>query len=230
MKRKTTALASIILIAGLYLFYSPGATSAMDSSLGIAVTQVVYDRTSVVVVAPQNYSFVSAKLQQGDSLNVVLTANPGNVDVLLMNQGNFSEWASSRGGSYGSYSQSALHVSNYTFSFIDTESTQLFYVVFLSHASNDVTTVLVHTVIERASYYFALLLSLTLCAVGAILLGYGLLSGRSKQGQAHVGIPAVSPPEPRATFAETGPSLCRHCGAALMPGDSFCSSCGKSQT
>jgi hypothetical protein len=218
------------LVLAAFLYLNPTLTSTLTSNLGAVGTETAYDRTRVVSIAPQNYSYVDAKLAPGDSLAVSLTSNPGNIDVLIMNQGNFSLWSQGGRGSYSTYPQSLLHVSNYSFVFKNEEASQTFFVVLVSHSSSQETETLVHAVVTRPSQLAPLLFPLLFCLVGAAVLGLAARGGRKASGKPDSKHPAVRSPSAEPTHASTAVPRCRHCGATLVPGSAFCPSCGRSQT
>jgi len=228
MRRKTSAVGAVLIIAALVLYFNTSLTIPLVSLLGSSGTDTVFDRNSVIPIAPQNYSFYDANLTTGDTLAVSLTTHPGNIDVLLMNQGNFSLWSSGAKVSYSTYPESSLNVSSYSFSFTNTEETQIFYVVLVSHTATESTEVLMHAVGTRPSQSALLLFPVAFGLAGVVVLGVALRGGGGKGGG------KTSLPGPAARGAQPAQSAarkdtCRHCGAALKPGSDFCASCNRSQ-
>lgn len=224
MKKRTAALAATLLLLALFLFSNPAVAEMLVSNLGITSTETTYDRVSVVSIGPLNDSFFSTKLTPGSSLSVSLRANPGDIDVLLMNQGNFTLWGHGNGGSYSTYPQSRLAVSNYSFVFANEEEEGQYYVILISHSPDQATQVLAHMVVTSPSQLGALILPLLLGSIGAVMMGYAVVGrrqGATKAGSARPSGKAV-PSSPSA--------FCPHCGVALEPGVSFCPSCGRSRT
>jgi hypothetical protein len=228
MKRRLAALAAILLIIALYLAANPTTSDMLTSSMGVTNYQTNYDRTDVLSVRPLNYSFFETSLTPGGTLGVSLSANPGNVDVLVMNQGNFSLWA--RGGEigYSTYPQSRLGMANYSFVF-GSQSTGNFYVILVSHSTDQTTQVIVHRVVTSPSQFESLFLPLVLGLVGVILLGFARRRTRKKGNATKQ--PAGPGPSPAADepAAPAADKFCKHCGAAFESGAAFCPSCGKAQ-
>ena len=216
------------MIVGLFLYFNASLTIPMVALLGSSGTATVFDRNIVVPIAPQNYSFYDANLTTGDTLAVTLTTHPGNIDVLLMNQGNFSLYSSGAKVSYPTYSESSLNVSSYSFSFTNNERSQTFYVVLVSHASSEPTEVLLHATGSRPSQSALLLFPVVFGLAGVVVIGVALRGGGAKGGK------KANPKAPAAQAAQSSlpkarSDICRHCGAALKAGSDFCPSCNKSQ-
>jgi hypothetical protein len=179
MRRRVAALGALLIVFALFLYSNPSLTV----SFGLVTSDTVFDKTSLVSIAPQNFSFYEVNLQPGDALSVSLATNPGNVDVLLMNQGNFSQWSQRVRGSYSTYPESALHVSNYSFSFTSSEPAQNYFVVMVAHSANESTNVLLHAVATRPSQDSILLLPLIVAFLGLIILVFAVRSGGRKAGR-----------------------------------------------
>ena len=224
MRRKTLAVGAFLLILAAYTYLNPALTSPISSSLGSVSTDTVFSQNNVVPVAPQNFSYYKANLTKGYSLVVSLATNPGNVDVLLMNQGNFSLWSSNNGVSAATYPVSKLHVANYSFTFTNNERSQVFFVVLVSHSVNETTEVLLSTTATRPSQTALLLFPLLLGFLGVVIFGYGLGGGGKKEKQAEKG---KTTPKPTPKVDQT--PRCKICGSTLKPGSQFCPNCGKSQ-
>jgi hypothetical protein len=229
MKRKTAALAAALLIAALYLFFNPGTLAPATGSLGIGGIQSVYDKTSVVAVEPLNYSYVAVNMATGDSLKVDMDANPGGLDVLLLNQGNFSSWVSSKGGSFDTYPQSALRVSNYSFAFTSSEPSQAFYILLVSHSASQISDALMHIQVTRTSDYSGTLFPLLFGLIGVVLMAYAFAGRRTGDGASRSAQQPPSLGQAQGVSAGSASPFCRHCGAALEPGNAFCPSCNRSQ-
>ncbi|MDG6901413.1 MAG: zinc ribbon domain-containing protein [Nitrososphaerota archaeon] len=229
MRRKTSLVGALLIVVALFLYVSPSVTAPLSPYLGQSSVDTVFDRNSVTPVAPLNYSFYGVNLTAGDSLTVSLTTNPGNIDVLLMNQGNFSLWSSGGKVSYSTYPESILHVSNYSFSFTNDGKPQEFFVVLVSHSSTEETTVLLHAVGTRPSQVSLLLFPFVFGLIGVVVLGLGLRGGGKKVKTQPRTVAQAAPPA-QAGLARVQSEFCRHCGAALHPGSQFCPSCNKSQT
>jgi len=228
LRKKTSAVGAVLILAALFLYFSTSVTLPMVALLGPSGTDTVFDKNIVIPIAPQNYSFYDANLTNGDTLAVSLTTHPGNIDVLLMNQGNFSLWSSGAKVSYPTYSESSLNVSSYSFSFTNAEKTQTFYVVLVSHTPSESTEVLLQAIATRPSQSALLLFPALFGLAGVVVLGVGLRGGGAK------GVEKAKPQGPAARPAEAAQpkprsEFCRHCGAALKAGSDFCPSCNKSQ-
>ena len=195
----------------------------VSSSLGLMGTDTVYDTNSVIRVAPQNFSSYPANLTSGDTLVVSLTSNPGDIDVLLMNQGNYSLWSSGTGVSYSTYPESALKVSNYSFSFTNDEKTQTFLIVLVSHSAAP-TEVLISAMATRPSAESLLLFPVLFGFVGIVVMGLAFRGGGAKKEEEAEGGEEPAPP-----LVQSQTPKCRHCGAELQSGNQFCPSCHKSQ-
>ena len=227
MRRKTSTLGAVLLLIGIFLYFNAPLMVPLTTYLGSSGTDTVFDRNNVVIIPPQGSSSFNATLANGDTLSVALTTHPGNIDVLLMNQGNFSLWSASARSSYSTYSESVLDVSDYTFVFTNAEKNQTFYLVLVSHSSNDTTEVLLHAIGTRPSESALLLFPATFGLVGILVLGVGLRGGGSKkEAAAKTAGPAA---QARNSQPTSQAGVCRHCGAALKPGSNFCPSCNKSQ-
>lgn len=200
----------------------------LSSSLGQMGTETVFSTDKVIPIAPQSYGNYNASLMTGDTLAVTLTSNPGGIDVLLMNQGNFSLWSSSSKGSYFTYPESHLQVSNYSFTFTSSEKTQEFYVVLVSHSTTP-TEVLLQATSTRPSEESLLLFPLVSGFVGIVLLWAGVRGGGKSEGAQKKGAAATQAPPTQASPSKAEGEFCRHCGAALRPGSQFCPACNRSQ-
>ena len=229
MRKKTAAIGAILIILAAYLYVSPSITSPISASLGQVSTDTVFQHNSVIPIAPQNYSYYEANLTQGDSLVVTLTTNPSNVDVLIMNQGNFSLWASGKAVAYSTYPESVLHVSNYSFTFTNSEKSQNFYVVLVSHSASEPTEVLLQATGTRPSQFAILLFPVLVGFVGLIVLYVGLRGGGPKDAKQDR--KGKAKPTSTAASVQARPlaATCVHCGAELKPGSQFCPVCNKSQ-
>lgn len=228
MRKKTAILGALLIAAAAYLYVTPSLTSPLAASLGQTGTDTVFDKNSVIPVSPQNSSFYEANLTKGESLVVTLMTNPGNIDVLLMNQGNFSLWSSGSAVSYSTYPESALHVSNYSFTFTNDERSQDFFVVFVSHSAAEPTEVLLHAKGTRPSQASLLVFPVVIGLVGFAVLGFAARGG-GRRGARRVGGEGGSSRPAEAAQAHVQVNACRHCGAALTPGSQFCPVCSKSQ-
>ena len=224
MRRRVAALGALLLLAAAFLYTNPSFGNPISASFGQAGQTTFLERNVLVRITSQNYSYYEVPLATGDSIAVSFAANPGGVDVFLMNQGNFTLWAASEQGSY-TYAEAALRVSNYSFEFTNMGQGQNFYVVLASHSA-EATSVLMHVVGARPSQLTLLLLPSILGLIGVLSLAYGLRGGRAKQEsrKSEVGRsgPQPSSPPPPVEF-------CRYCGAVLRPGSQFCLSCHRSQ-
>jgi len=226
MRRRTAAVGALLLVVAVYLYFNPSLTAPVSNSLGQMSTDNVYSYNSVVRVAPENFSYYPANLTSGDTLVVSLTSNPGNIDVLLMNQGNYSLWSSGNGVSFSTYPESALKVSNYSFSFTNNEKTQTFFIVFVSHSTAS-TAVLLNTAATKPSEESILLVPFLVGFVGLVVLTVAFRGGGTKDE----GEEDERTQQQTAQVSQAAPQVpnCRHCGAVLEPGNQFCPSCHKSQ-
>lgn len=221
-------MGAVLLIAGLFLYFTTSLTIPMVALLGPSGTSTVFDNNSVVQVPPQNYSAYPANLTTGETLIVSLTTHPGQIDVLLMNQGNYSLWHSGAQVTSSTYQVSSLNVSSYSFSFANNEKTQTFYVVLVSHTAAEPTEVLLHSVGTKPSQSALLLFPVVFGLAGVLVLGVALRGGGAKGGaKANRQQPAVQAVQSAQLKARS--DFCRHCGAALKAGSDFCPSCNKSQ-
>ena len=100
MRKRLALLGVLLLLAAALIYVYPSIASPISSGLGQNAISVVLDSTNVISIAPQGSNFYAANMSGGDTLAVSLTTNPGNVDVLLMNRGNFSLWSEGSKGSY----------------------------------------------------------------------------------------------------------------------------------
>ena len=221
-------MGAALLVVAIFLYFNTSLTIPFATLLGSSGTDMTFDRNNVIIIPPQSSSNYSASLANGDTLSVSLSTHPGNIDVLLMNQGNFSLWSSAARSSYSTYPESVLNVSNYTFTFTNQEKNQTFYLVAVSHSANDTTDVLLHAVGTRPSQAALLLLPILFGLVGILVLGVGLRggggTGKKTPSRTESAAPAVQAAKPVPQIG-----ICRHCGAALEPGSDFCPSCNRSQ-
>lgn len=228
MKRRLAAVGAVLLILALYLAVSPITSDMLASTMGVTNYQTNYDRTDVLSVRPLNYSYFETTLTPGGTLGLSLSANPGDIDVLVMNQGNFSLWTRGGGTAYSTYPQSRLGVSNYSLTF-ESQSTGNYYIILVSHSTDQVTQVIVHRTVTSPSQFENFFLPIILGLVGVVLLGF---ASRRKKKKADAVEPPASP-APTAAAEEAAPQtadkFCSHCGAAFEAGAAFCPSCGKAQ-
>jgi len=228
LRRTISAVGALLIIAAVFLYLNPSLNIPLSANLGQVGTETVFDRNVVVPIAPQGYSNYSVNLLTGDTLSVSLTTNPGNIDVLLMNQGNFSLWSSSTRGAYSTYPESHLQVSNYSFTFTSSEKPQDFYLVLVSHSTAP-TEVLLQATGTRPSQEALLLFPLIFGLVGIVVLAVGLRGGGKKGAEQTQAAPTSQSRPTPATQTQPQSLFCRHCGAALKAGSQFCPACNKSQ-
>jgi hypothetical protein len=177
-------------------------------------------------------SNVPFNLTTTDVMTASVQSNPGGIDVLIMNQGNFTSFeAGNCTGSTGVYPESRFNVTAYTFSFNETEGSGQYHLVFVVPHSASSADILVHmSIVRTVTTVEESYLPYFLAVIGIILIGIGMIS-----------FPKRAPPPPRAPPAQQRPQApypaaapaqvkCRYCGAALSPGQAFCPSCNRSQT
>ena len=225
MKRRVAAFGALLLVLALYLATNPLESQALAGSVGLNGSTVVVDQTRVMTVDALNSSYFGEAIPSGGSLTVSLVADPGGIDVLVLNQGNFSLWAQGGGGSYSTYAQSRLDVSNYSFAFAPARG-GTYFVVLVSHQRSASTQALVRYSVTAPSYALAFLVPSSLGAVGILALALSLWSrgGKALPAQAQPRAPAADGPP-----AEPAAPSCAHCGSPLQPGSAFCPGCGRSQ-
>jgi hypothetical protein len=228
LRRKTAFLGALLVIVALLLYFTPSVTTQLAGYLGPTGTDTLFNYNSVVTIPPQDSSPYNASLTTGDSLAVSLTTHPGNIDVILMNQGNFTLWSKGTGVSYQTYAESALNVSTYSFTFTNKEKTQTFYVVLVSHSSTESTEVLLHAIGSRPSQAGILLFPALFGVAGIVVLLIALRGGGPKV-EAKVKTPVSTARAAQQPQTQVRSDFCRHCSAALKPGSDFCPSCNKSQ-
>lgn len=225
MRKRLAGLGVLLLLLALLTYLYPSTVSPLSASLGQTSVSTVLDKTNVISIQPEGSSSYFTNLSNGDSLAASMTTNPGNVDVLLMNQENFNLWNSSSRGSYSTYPQSALHVSNYSFTFTNSEQKQDFYVVLVSHSSAERTSVLLHVVVTRPSQVSLLLFPIIFGALGVVVLLVAR-GGGARRPSAPSGRMQSQSQKVQGSQGD----FCRHCGVALSPGAQFCPSCNRSQS
>jgi hypothetical protein len=216
----------IILLLGAYLIYNPATFAQVSNQLGFSTSQNTLDKVVLVSVRPGNYSSLPVALTPQDTMTATFTSNPPGTDVLLMNQGNYSEYVTTNGSLVTIYPASLVNISTYTLVFNNPGSAGNYYLVFRNPQSALTTDVLVHMEISSATTAsYAAYIPIIITLVGLILFAIGVFSGKKREsrGKTRIAPRADMLPVAHATTA------CRYCNASMNRGEIFCPSCKKSQ-
>lgn len=217
----------IVLLLGVYLVFDLGPLLTASGFVGVSNQQTVYDANLVVPVRPSGYNNVSVELTPQDTLNASMHSNPGGIDFLLMNQGNFSNYAENNGSLYHVYTQSHLNISYYSFVLNDVGYNGKLYLVFVSHSqvSSGNTDVLLHVTVIRTFVPSRLqYVPMGIAVVGVALIAYGAIAGQKKKI-----VREIPTPQSQDTSKEDSKVPCRFCGSPIDRSALFCPSCKKSQ-
>lgn len=218
------------MILGLYLAFSPPTFAALSYQVGLANQQTTLDKNYVLPLNESNYANLPVVLSPQDNLSVSMQANPGGIDFLFMNSGNYSLWSARNVSSYQVYSQSKLNVTNYSFSFSGYGSNQDYYLVFVSPGGRSGNTdVLLHMVVQStSSVQEAGYVPFLIMIIGVALIGMGLFT-RKKSEKVERGRQVIDTlPEP-TTIGQSSTPKCQFCGASMNKGTLFCPACKRSQ-
>jgi hypothetical protein len=217
----------IIFLAGVYLVFTPTILVQGSNQLGFSTSQNIVDRDVLVSIRPGNYSSLSVPLYPQQTITANVSSNPPGTDVLLMNQGNYSEYVATNGSLVSIYPESLVNVSTYTLFFNYPGSTGNYYLVFRNPQSSQTTDVLVQlTVSSEAALSYLAYISVIIVGIGLIFLVIGALSGKKKESSKKTSHSSRS----EALQIVDSTTKCRYCNASMNRGDMFCPSCKKSQT
>ncbi|MFI5421349.1 MAG: hypothetical protein ACHQ1H_10320, partial [Nitrososphaerales archaeon] len=164
-------------------------------------------------------------LSPPDSMSAALKSDPPGSDVLLMNQGNFSQYVANNGSFVAIYPASVVNVSTYTLVFDHVNSSGNYYLVFRNPQSTHATDLLVHlTVSSPTTASNADYIPIIIAVAGLILVTIGVFSGKKTEYE------EKPHPPPSALQVESATKECRYCKATMNNDEVFCPSCKKSQS
>lgn len=238
MKLILVVIGILVLVVGGILAASPPTLSFVSNQVGITGSVVTYDRSMILTVKENNYSYTMVALVPMDNLSGTIQSNPPGVEFLLMNQGNFSEFSQGIGTVYQIYTPpSSLNVGNYSFSFAINAKGQNYYLVFKAPSTRNISTdVLLRTkVTSQISAFETSIIPILLAILGLLIIAFGALGGRKKSQSKEDSSKQRSTPSiatPGQANQISGPvtiTKCRFCGASMRSDTAFCTSCGKSQ-
>ena len=212
-------LGLILLVVGAYFAYSPSTLKQVSNDLGFSTTQNNVDRTVLVSVSPDNYSSFPVTLSSQETMRATLTSNPRGTDVLIMDQGNYTDFVTRNGSFVGIDPASLVNVSTYTLVFKPTSADGNYYLVFRNPQTSGTTDVLVHLVVSSPtlSSSYSSAIPIIAALVGLLFVAIGVLSRRKTS------------PNVKAKSISKGEPVCRYCSTTMKQGEMFCPSCKKSQ-
>ena len=233
MKRIIFVVGVVVLIIGLVLYLSPTALSTLANDSGISGSVVNSNKALLLNVNPGNYTTELVTLSHNNNLNVSYDSEPAGIEFLLMNQGNYTLFASGSQSNVQVYSESKLNQSSDSFSFTPSStSTQNYYLVFRSLPGRNVTTNLVLNlkVVAQVSAFDTLFIPYGLFAIALILLVFGIFGGRRRNIAAASASLAQKGESGARAVQPISQAKCKFCNAPMPSGMVFCPSCGKSQS
>ncbi len=228
MKRILVIIGIIVLIFGLVLYLSPTTLASVANGTGISSSVVTTSETLLVTVKLGNYSDVQVALTNQDNLIASFQSVPTSVEFLLMNQTNFSQFASGSRSNLQIYNQSRLNASNYSFSFTpNTVKSENYYLVFSPLSGKNLTSNvdLSIKVLTQVSAFDVSYVPDAILVLAVILVGFGVFSGQKRK----IATPPSNPPPSYQTAPSSEETRCKFCGASMSPELVFCPSCGRSQ-
>lgn len=227
MRRLFAVLGVIFLILGATLAIDSAIVQTASVVIGFSTQETVLDTGSrLYLVKPSGYTNVTLSLTSDDTLTAMVQANPSGIDLLLMNPGNFSNYASNSGSFYSIYPQSKFGLSNYSFTFNETGYSGNLVFVFVSHlpSSGGNTDVRFRANVVTTNTPSVLnYVPIGAAIFGLFLLALGLLTGFTGRKSG-----AQENQSAQSSRNLVG-SKCRFCGADLNPNSVFCPACKKSQ-
>lgn len=176
-------------------------------------SQTVIVPSTLLTVAPSNYSYVSVELmRQGQIFGHIQVEGGSEIGFYIMNKGNFSEWRHNRSAVI---ELAKPNTNNYNFTYTSRNNGP-YYLVFnnqdqlrknvVFNLSNMETIAVPNPLIQYSGYEVLI--------IGLLLSAVSLKSGLKK---------------PKSTRASNR-AKCKFCGNRKANGVVFCPKCGRSQT
>ncbi len=190
-----------------------------------AQSQMVIVPSTLLTVAPSNYTYLTVELKQGARTTGKLQIEGGGeIGFYIMNGGNFSQWRHNRPTVIELAQPNAI---NYNFTFVPRDN-GTYYLVFSNQdptrknvvfTLSTVETVAVPSPFIQYAGYEALMIGLLLSIVA-------VKTGKKKPKRTKI-LEPTKIMEPTKVLDDV---KCKFCGARKELAETFCSKCGRSHT
>ncbi|MGA2783492.1 MAG: hypothetical protein ABSF09_02180 [Candidatus Bathyarchaeia archaeon] len=223
MRRLTLTIGLLMIISGLYfmnqsaqiLYPLAGATGLIFN----VQTQMVILPSTLLTVAPSNYTYLTVELKKGAQTNGRLQVEGGSeIGFYIMNGGNFSEWRHSRPTVIELAKPNAI---NYNFTFVPRDSGN-YYFVFSNQDPTRKNVVLTVSTVETVAVLspFIQYAGYEALMIGLLLSIVAIKTGKRRPKPTKI-------LEPTNTLDDL---KCKFCGARKDLAETFCSKCGRSHS